>query len=251
MTRKEDSPLLGDEQPSNDWPLRRAKPQYGQNPVVTWLSEFEEKSANEFLRRTGLDYKTTIAQIIEAADPFPGMQVLDVLTGTGVIARQFVGKVGEKGRIIGADTTKEQIELARLAAQSARVSMRIEWKLTPIEKLAFQDNSFDLVTSAMSFHRMDAEKFLTEIYRVLKSGGRMLIADEFISDTGPRGFRDNARRAYLRFIKRDEVEADAQFHTTEQMTELLQMVGFNQIIFRTLRQRNKHNRLFSLLKAVK
>jgi len=251
MTRKEDATPLGDEQPAGDWPQRRAKPSYGQNTVVTWLSEFEEKSANDFLRRTGLDYKTTIAQIIDAADPFPGMQVLDVPTGTGVIARQFVGKVGEKGRITGADITKEKIEQARLAAQSARVSLRIEWKLSPIEKLAFPDNSFDLITSAMAFHRLDARRFLAEIYRVLKSGGRMLIADDFATQSGPKGFRENARRAYLRFIKRDEVEADARFLTNEEMMEMLQEAGFNQIIFRALRQDSKYDKLFSLVKAVK
>jgi ubiquinone/menaquinone biosynthesis C-methylase UbiE len=250
MTRKEDATLLGET--AENAQRKAVKPNFGQNPVVGWLSQFEEQSANEFLRRTGLDYKTTIAQITEAAEPFPGMQVLDVPTGTGVIARQFVGKIGEKGKIIGADTTREKLEQARLAAQSARVSMRIEWKLTPIEKLAFPDGSFDLVTSAMTFHRLNAERFLIEIYRVLKPGGRMLIADDFGPDAGTGGgFRDNARRAYFRFIKRDDVEAEAQYHTMDEMTGMLQEAGFNQIIFRTLRQSGKNNRAFSLVKAVK
>lgn len=250
MTRKEDATLLGDPQ-AESGQRKAAKPNFGQNPVVGWLSQFEEKSANDFLRRTGLDYKTTIAQITEAAEPFPGMQVLDIPTGSGVIARQFVGKVGEKGKIIGADTTREKLEQARLAAQSARVSMKIEWKLTPIEKLAFPDGSFDLVTSAMTFHRLNAERFLMEIYRVLKPGGRMLVADDFGPDDAPGGLRENARRAYFRFIKRDEVEAEAHFHTMEEMTGMLQAAGFNQIIFRTLRQGGKNNRAFSLVKAVK
>src|SRR5262245_30831166 len=82
-------------------PTRRKKPL-----IATWLSEFEEKIARDFNRRTGLDYKQTIDLIIDAADPFPGMQVLDVPTGTGVIARQFVGKIGEKGKITGGDVSR-------------------------------------------------------------------------------------------------------------------------------------------------
>src|SRR5215470_6741747 len=153
MNRRKDAAKPDAEETEGVWAPKVAPPPRKQPLIATWLSEFEEKIARDFFRRTGLDYKQTIAQIIDAADPFPGMQVLDVPTGTGVIARQFVGKVGEKGRITGADITKEKIEQARLAAQSARVSLRIEWKLSPIEKLAFPDNSFDLITSAMAFHR--------------------------------------------------------------------------------------------------
>jgi len=209
------------------------------------------KIADDFQHRTGLDYKTTIAQILEAAEPFPGMHVLDAPTETGVIARQFVGQVGEKGRIIGVDSTQQKLDQARLAAQSARVGMRIEWKVMPAEKLAFADASFDLVNSAMTFHRLNAEKFLAEAYRVLKPGGRLLIADELAPEADASPLRDTARRAWFRFIKRDEVEAEARFHSSGELMQLLQSTGFNQIIFRTLRQGGKHDRIFSLIKAVK
>ncbi|MGH9843182.1 MAG: class I SAM-dependent methyltransferase [Blastocatellia bacterium] len=251
MTRREDATTLGTNQPAGNRAERRHVPEFGQNPVSTWLSELEMKSADEFQRRTGLDYKTTIAQILEAAEPFPGMHVLDVPTETGVIARHFVGQVGEKGRIIGVDSTQEKLDQARLSAQSARVGMRIEWKVMPIEKLAFGNESFDLVNSAMTFHRLDAEKFFAEAYRVLKPGGRLLIADELAPKAEPSAVRDTVRRAWLRFVKRDEVEAEARFHSTDELMQLLRGAGFTQIIFRTLRQRGEHDRAFTLIKAVK
>jgi len=251
MTRPEDATKLDEEQTNGAWAPKLALPPQKQPLIATWLSEFEEQIAREFHRRTGLDYKTTVAEIIEAADPFPGMQVLDVPTGTGVIARQFVGKVGEKGKIIGADTTREKLEQARLAAQSAKASLRTEWRLMPVEKLMFEDACFDLITSVTAFHRMQAQKFLAETYRVLKPGGRLLIADELAPEEGTRSFKLKFRQHYYRFIARDQKEAEAHFYTAQEMMEMLGEIGFTQIVLKALRQRHKHDRVFTLIKAVK
>lgn len=226
-------------------------PRSGKPLIADWLSQFEEQTARDFRRRTGLDYRSTIAQIIEAAEPFPGMHVLDLPTGSGVIARQFVGKVGDHGRIIGVEESREKLEQARLAAQSTKVSLHLEWKVMPLEKLSFPDNSFDLVTSLMALHRLPAEKFLAEIHRVLKPGGRMLVTDELAPEQGSHPLRLSVRRTYYRYIRRDHREADAQFLTTEEMMHLLGEIGFSQIMFRALRQRSKTDRVLTLIKAVK
>lgn|GEM_PF-1027218 len=251
MTRRENTTTLDTEQPIGDEVPKLAIPRQKKPLIATWLSQFEERIARDFRRRTGLDYKTTIAQIIETAEPFPGMQVLDIPTGTGVIARQFAGKVGEKGRIIGADETRDKLEKARLAAQSAKLSLHIEWRVMPLEKLFFDNDSLDLVTSGMAFHRLQAEKFLAEVYRVLKPGGRLLIADELAPEVGSSSLRLSARRTFYRYVKRDKSEADAHFYTNEEMMQMFNAVGFSKFMFRALRQRNKHDRIFSLIAAVK
>lgn len=233
------------------WTPKVALPARKQPMIATWLSEFEEQIARDFYRRTGLDYKTTIAQIIEAADPFPGMQVLDVPTGTGVIARQFVGKIGEKGKITGGDMSRENLEKARLAAYSAKVSMRIEWRVMMPERLAFGDSTLDLITSVMAFHRMQAQKFLDSVYRVLKPGGRLLIADELAPKAGSSPLKLKFRRHYYRYIARDPGEAAAHFHTADEVMEMLHERKFKQIVLRAIRQRSEHDRVFTLIKAVK
>ncbi|QQS45415.1 MAG: methyltransferase domain-containing protein [Acidobacteriota bacterium] len=251
MVQTEDLITLETEQ-AVDAGRAKAKPApKDKNLIQTWLSEFEEKNAREFRRRTGLDYKSTVALIIDTADPFPGMQVLDIPTGTGVIARQFVGKVGDKGRIVGVDLTREKLETARLAAQSSKVSMHVELKPMSLERLSFERDSFDLITSFMAFHRLKGEKLLAEAYRVLRPRGRLLIADELAPETGASPFRLSVRRNYFKYIRRDESEANAHFRTTEEMMQMLSDIGFSQIMFRGLRQRSKHDRVFTLIKAVK
>ncbi|MBK6799873.1 MAG: methyltransferase domain-containing protein [Acidobacteria bacterium] len=252
MIRREEALLLEEEQANPGDQSKLAKSGAARKPLIaTWLSEFEERIAQDFRNRTGLDYNSTISLIIETAEPFPGMKVLDIPTRTGVIARQFAGKVGQNGKIIGVEETREDLEQARLAAQSAKVSTHIEWRPMPFDKLKFENDSFDLVTSVMSFHRIDSEKFLSEAYRILKSGGRLLIADELAPREGKESFRASLKRSYYRYIVRDKVEAEANFHTTEEMISLLKAAGFHQFMFRGLRQRSKHDRVFTLINAVK
>lgn len=238
-------------QKGSEWSPKLVTPAPRPVPLDTWLSQFEERIAREFRRRTGLDYKTTIAEIVEAADTFPGMRILDYPTGTGVIARQFVGKIGQEGKIIGVDSTHEKVEEARLAAQSAKASLRIEWRVMSGEKLNLASDSFDLLTSVMAFHRMNGEKFLAEAYRLLKMGGRLLIADEMAPVVAPSHWRESARRTYYKLIARNQAEAEAIFRSTEEMMQMLVEVGFSQIVFKALRQRSVHDRVFTLVKAVK
>jgi ubiquinone/menaquinone biosynthesis C-methylase UbiE len=251
MTRREDAAKLDPEQTNDAWAPKAALPPQKPTLMSTWFSEFEEGIARDFQRRTGLDYKNTIAQIIEAAEPFPGMQVLDVPTGTGVIARQFVGKIGEKGKITGGDPSREKLEQARLAAHSARVALRVEWRAMPPEKLLFNDDSLDLITSVMAFHKFNAQKFLAEAYRALRSGGRLLIADELAPVVAESPLKQKFRQHYYRYIARDPGEAEAHFYSAQEVMQMLNEIGFTQIVLKALRQRSKHDRVFTLVKAVK
>ncbi len=108
----------------------------------------------------------------------PGEQVLDVGCGTGTLAMEVARRVGRAGRVAGVDPGTEQI--ARARAKAARRHVPIEFQIGVIEQLPFPDQTFDVVLSTLMMHHLPASlkrQGLTEIARVLKPGGRLVIAD--------------------------------------------------------------------------
>ncbi len=112
------------------------------------------------------------------ADIQPGEQVLDVGCGTGTLAMEVARRVGRAGRVAGVDPGTQQI--ARARAKAARRHVPIEFQIGVIEQLPFPDQTFDVVFSTLMMHHVPASlkrQGLAEIARVLKPGGRLVIAD--------------------------------------------------------------------------
>ena len=108
----------------------------------------------------------------------PGDAVLDVGCGTGTLAMEVARRVGRAGRVAGVDPGTEQI--ARARSKAARRHMPIEFQIGVIEQLPFPDQTFDVVLSTLMMHHVSASikrQGLAEIARVLKPGGRLVIAD--------------------------------------------------------------------------
>src|SRR6266852_8529293 len=108
----------------------------------------------------------------------PGDAVLDVGCGTGTLAMEVARRVGRAGRVAGVDPSPQQI--ARARSKAARRNLPIDFQIGVIEQLAFPDQTFDVVLSTLMMHHLPAglkRQGLAEIARVLKPGGRLVIAD--------------------------------------------------------------------------
>jgi ubiquinone/menaquinone biosynthesis C-methylase UbiE len=101
-------------------------------------------------------------------------RALDVASGPGTFALALAPQVAE---VRGLDLTPALVELARRAAADAGLA-NITFETGDAERLPFPDAAFDLATCGYSLHHMTRpDRALTEMARVVRSGGRIGIAD--------------------------------------------------------------------------
>lgn len=107
-----------------------------------------------------------------------GEHILDVCCGTGVLTRLAAEEVGDDGEVIGIDASAEMIQVAKRCA--AKSHSKAHFQLGVVESLPFEDECFDIVLCSMMLHHLPPELKVTglrEIFRVLKSGGRLMVVD--------------------------------------------------------------------------
>jgi ubiquinone/menaquinone biosynthesis C-methylase UbiE len=122
--------------------------------------------------------RTSDAEILARAGVAHGDRVLDVGTGPGYLALAASNLVGPDGGAVGIDASPEMIERARTRA--ARQGSRAEYFVAAAESLPFDDDTFDVAVSRLVFHHLPGDvktAALSEVARVLKPGGRILVVD--------------------------------------------------------------------------
>jgi ubiquinone/menaquinone biosynthesis C-methylase UbiE len=141
------------------------------------LAEFKSKQKETWARGSFGDVAVFTAQpaghLVRFAGIRAGQSVLDVGTGTGVVA---ITAARRGATVTGLDLTPEMLEQARQSAPIAGLNS-ITWKEGDAESLPFPDASFDAVLS--QFGHMFAprpEVAIREMRRVLKPGGRIAFA---------------------------------------------------------------------------
>jgi ubiquinone/menaquinone biosynthesis C-methylase UbiE len=112
-------------------------------------------------------------RLVELADIQPGHQVLDIATGTGMVAIEAAQLVGDEGHVIGIDIATGMVELARQKVTALGLN-NIEFQIADAEDLSFPDDSFDRIFCSSAFIWMsDLLGALQHWHRLLKPGGRL------------------------------------------------------------------------------
>jgi arsenite methyltransferase len=133
---------------------------------------------DEVTRRLVALYQTSAATkrreaVLDAMQFQPGERVLDIGTGPGFLAAQIAEAVGERGQVQGIDMSEPMLELAR---QRCASKPWVAFQSGSATELPVGDEEFDAAISVQVYEYVDdVEKALTEMYRVLRPGGRAAI----------------------------------------------------------------------------
>jgi arsenite methyltransferase len=141
-----------------------------------WLEGIPESSIESFAG-TGNPFSLGA---LEAGD-----RVVDVGCGAGIDSLIAARMVGPEGRVIGVDMTPVMLEKAQAAAEEAGLE-NVEFREAYAEELPVLDGWADVVSSNGVLNLMpDKPAVLTEMFRVLKPGGRLQIGDILVQKAVP------------------------------------------------------------------
>ncbi len=137
------------------------------------------------LRQFGCDLQAGIAFVLKQALPLEN-PVLEIGTGKGRFLVKLAQHVPD---ITTVDISPEEQEYARLNARYFRVEDRIKFVLQDAARLPWPDRSFGAVVTMNAMHHIrEFEPVLEEMLRVVRPGGKLVLAD-----FSPRGFQNMAR----------------------------------------------------------
>ncbi len=124
-----------------------------------------------------------------------GETVIDLGSGGGVDCFLAAKKVGPKGKVIGVDMTPEMIDKARENTRKSSYT-NVEFRLGEIENLPVADNTADAIISNCVINLTpNKKKVFEEAFRVLKSGGRIMVSDIVLTKELPEAVKKKAHPA--------------------------------------------------------
>jgi demethylmenaquinone methyltransferase / 2-methoxy-6-polyprenyl-1,4-benzoquinol methylase len=115
---------------------------------------------------------------VEIAGIRPGHRILDLAGGTGDISKRMAEKVGANGHVVLSDINQAMLQHGRDRMLNEAPFGRISCAQINAEALPFPDRTFDLVTIAFGLRNVtDKAKALSEMRRVLKLGGKVMVLE--------------------------------------------------------------------------
>ena len=232
---------------------------YGHDAIVPFRHSTESKKKQvekmfdkiafryDFLNRflsAGIDIRWRKKAIGELVSLQP-KKILDVATGTGDFAMTSY-RILKPDEITGIDISEGMLEIGRKKIMKYGLQNRIRLLNGDSEAILFTDASFDAVTVAFGVRNFEnLEKGLSEIYRVLRSGGKLVVL-EFSKPSLP--VIKNLYNFYMRFVtpkigKLISKNNDAyqylnnsvqQFPERETFIHILNQLGYRHSFYKTL-----------------
>ena len=169
-------------------------------------SDHYDHPANTFWERYG---RRTVERLGLSA----GARVLDVCCGSGASALPAAEIVGPNGSVTGVDLAANLLELARAKAKQRGLE-NIDFQTGDLTNLPFEEASFDAVVCVFGiFFVPDMEAALSELKRVLRTGGRLAL-----TTWGPR-FGEPANSAFWNSVRSVRADLYKGFNPWDRISE--------------------------------
>ena len=177
--------------------------------------------------------------------PIGGQALLDVAGGTGDISFRFLKRASGASATV-LDLTEPMLVEGRKRAETVGISGQLEWVVGDAMALPFEDDSFDVYTISFGIRNVtDPQKALSEAYRVLKPGGRIMVLEfSHIPNNLLQWFYDkysfNVIPKLGQIIASDRssyqylIESIRKFPNQESFMKLVNAVGFENTKYRNL-----------------
>jgi ubiquinone/menaquinone biosynthesis C-methylase UbiE len=193
--------------------------------MIDHLVDFFDRIAPSYDSWAGGQHERVAARLVDVAAPEKGEHVLDVGTGTGLVAHLVAPRVSP-GSVIGIDLSDNMLALAR-----SKKSRNVQFLGMAAERLIFKPETFDLVTMGEALaYVSDPTDALAEAHRVLRSGGRLAVSNQRRSlstraqDLFFQGLAPLARRHYLSLPRYSSERS--RFGEPKVLPEVLDSAGF-------------------------
>ena len=185
--------------------------------------------------------KKAISQLL----PFNPQSILDIATGTGDFAILSAEMLSPK-QMIGVDISDGMMTIGRQKVEAKGLQDIVFFKKEDCTNLSFEDNSFDAVTTAFGIRNFqDLDRGLSEMCRVLKQGGHLIIVELTTPICFPmkqlfKIYSHTILPIYGRMISKDTnayhylINTIEAFPQGERMVEILRNIGFKEPKFTRL-----------------
>lgn len=141
-------------------------------------SAFSRQAAT-FAESRVLGAPEQIEPVLEAAAIQPGERVLDVGCGTGFL---LLGAARRSAQVVGVDVTPAMLAEAKRRVDEAGLT-NVTLREASAEALPFADQRFDVALNRLTLHHLgNPRRVLSEIHRVLRPGGRLVLCDITAAD---------------------------------------------------------------------
>ncbi len=118
------------------------------------------------------------AYVVNRTGPMGRERILDVATGTGLLAADFAKVVPFDGYVVGVDLTLSMLKTARWRLQARNVGDRVDWVLARAENLPFRDNCFGSASISLALRNVSsAQLTFREMTRATVPGGVVISLD--------------------------------------------------------------------------